>query len=58
MRVNILKQCPFCGANAYMWSYNYGTVIQCSEFDADSHLIQVRGKTEDEAIELWNRRNK
>ena len=54
--VSNLKPCPFCGAEAYMWSWNYGTAIQCSKFNTNTHLIQVRGKTEEEAIEQWNMR--
>lgn len=54
--VSDLKPCPFCGAEAYMWSWNYGTAIQCSKFNNDTHLIQVRGKTEKEAVEQWNMR--
>lgn len=54
--VSDLKPCPFCGADAYMWSWNYGTAIQCSKFDPDAHLIQVRGMTSTEAIERWNTR--
>jgi hypothetical protein len=54
--VSDLKPCPFCGADALMWSWNYGTAIQCSKFNAKSHLIQVIGKTSTEAIEQWNTR--
>ena len=54
--VSDLKPCPFCGAEAYMWSWNYGTAIQCSKFNSNTHLIQVRGKTSTEAIERWNAR--
>lgn len=55
-KVSDLKPCPFCGADAYMWSWNYGTAIQCSKFNNDTHLIQVIGKTSTEAIEQWNAR--
>ena len=51
-----LKPCPFCGANAYIWSWNYGTAIQCSKFNAKSHLVQVTGNTICETIERWNER--
>jgi len=51
-----LKPCPFCGAEAYMWSWNYGVGIQCSKFRFDIHLIEVRGQTIEEAIEKWNSR--
>lgn len=57
-KVSDLKPCPFCGADAFIWSWNYGTAIQCSKFNADSHLIQIRGKTNTEAIERWNTRQK
>lgn len=54
--VTELKPCPFCGADAKMWSWNYGTAVQCSRWESNSHLIQVRGKTMEEAIERWNMR--
>ena len=38
--VSDLKPCPFCGSDAYMWSWNYGTAIQCSKFNPNSHLVQ------------------
>jgi len=50
-----LKPCPFCGAEAYMWSWNYGVAIQCSNFSY-MHWIEVRGQTIEEAIEKWNAR--
>ena len=53
---NKLKPCPFCGAEAHMWSWNYGTAIQCSKFNSHTHVIQVSAKTSAEAIERWNAR--
>jgi len=51
-----LKPCPFCGSEAYMWSWNYGTAIQCVKYNPDEHLVQVRGKTVEETVERWNTR--
>lgn len=53
---NKLKPCPFCGAEAHMWSWNYGTAIQCSKFNSHTHVIQVSAETSAEAIERWNAR--
>lgn len=53
---NKLKPCPFCGAEAHMWSWNYGTAIQCSKFNSHNHVIQVSAETSAEAIERWNTR--
>lgn len=50
-----LKPCPFCGAPANMWSWNGGTRIDCSKW-RDGHFVGVEGKTEQEAIELWQMR--
>ena len=51
-----LKPCPFCGAEAFMWRTNHRVFIQCSEYNANSHLVEVRATSEEEAVELWNRR--
>lgn len=56
-----LKPCPFCGAPAFMWRTNHYVYIQCSKFNAlefsgKFHMIEVAGKTENEAIEKWNTR--
>lgn len=53
---NKLKPCPFCGAEAYMWSWNYGTTIQCSNFNSHNHVILVSAETSAEAIARWNAR--
>ena len=54
-----LRHCPFCGGRADMWRTNYHVYIQCENFntnDADGHLVQVSANTEEQAIEMWNRR--
>ena len=56
-----LKRCPFCGAKAFMWSWNGGTAIQCDNYQnkskgKDGHLVQVEADTQEEAIKLWNTR--
>lgn len=51
-----LKPCPFCGADAHMWSWSGGTAIQCSKWNVDKHLVQIRGKAKREVIKQWNNR--
>lgn len=51
-----IKPCPFCGSKAFMWSWNYGTAIQCEKFNNENHLIQVRGRTLEDAVKEWNGR--
>ena len=51
-----LKPCPFCGGEAFEWRTNHRVFIQCSNFNANSHLVEVRAETEQEAVEAWNRR--
>lgn len=51
-----LKPCPFCGAPAHMWKTNYCVYIECKEYNAADHQIEVSGRTEEEAAEAWNRR--
>ena len=51
-----LKPCPFCNGEAFMWHTNHRFFIECSNFNANSHIVEVRAETEQEAIEAWNRR--
>ena len=54
-----LKPCPFCGSPADKWSWNGGTRIDCSAWDSSdkhTHYVGIGAKTEQEAIEAWNRR--
>lgn len=51
-----LKKCPFCGGEAFVWRTNHRFFIQCSNYNANSHLVQLRGRTMEEATEAWNRR--
>ena len=54
-----LRPCPFCGAPAHKWSWNGGTRIDCSAWDISdkhTHYVGIGAKTEQEAIEAWNRR--
>jgi len=51
-----LKPCPFCGGEAFMWRTNHRVFIQCSNYNVNSHLVEVRAETEQEAVEAWNRR--
>ena len=56
MRVEGLKPCPFCGAPASMWKWNGGTRIDCGRFQATKHIVGIEGRTDDEAMRLWNTR--
>ena len=51
-----LKPCPFCGAEAHMWKWNYGVAIECKEWNADTHQVCIKARREEDAIEAWNRR--
>ena len=57
---NELKKCPFCGADAFMWRTNHYVYIQCEKYNAiersGQHLVQVSGRTEEEAVRRWNNR--
>lgn len=48
-----LKPCPFCGREPTYWHWNYGFMIECHQND---HRIQCEAKTQEEAIEAWNKR--
>ena len=55
-----LKRCPFCGAEAkrgriYIRDDDGDYYIGCSRAN-DSHDVYVYGKTEEEAVRLWNQR--
>lgn len=51
-----LKPCPFCGAIAHLWEWNYGTAIECSQYNPKTHQVQIKQETKEKAIEEWNRR--
>lgn len=50
-----LKPCPFCGAIAHLWEWNYGAAVECSKY-RNSHQVQIKQETREKAIEAWNRR--
>ena len=54
----ILKPCPFCGAPPRMWQWGIDrhTVIECSNYDADTHRVYMQAENEQDAVEWWNRR--
>lgn len=51
-----LKTCPFCGGRAVIFSTQYGCHIECEKYNPWLHRVQISDKTQDEAIETWNRR--
>ena len=55
-RMNELKPCPFCGSKPFVWRTNYRTYIECPNLTTESHRIMMSGKSDEEAIEAWNRR--
>ena len=54
--MNELKPCPFCGSKPFVWRTNHRTYIECPNLTAESHRIMMSGKSDEEAIEAWNRR--
>ena len=66
--MNTLKSCPFCGAGETLivpntfWTGRSSQIISvevrhwCSDERHKPYLC-IKGKTEDEAIERWNRRH-
>ena len=54
-----LLPCPFCGAEAFAWEWNYGARVDCSEWIATgkrTHFVGIGGENMEEAIRLWNTR--
>jgi hypothetical protein len=56
MIVDTLKPCPFCGGRPNLWTWNYGACVECENYHVDKHRVAFMGKTEDEAIALWETR--
>lgn len=52
-----IKPCPFCGGEAVVWRFGYRhVVIECANYNVDSHRVYMQGEDEDEVIASWNRR--
>ena len=52
-----IRACPFCGAKPKVWRWGLGhTVIECSNYDVDTHRVYMQGDSEDEVVNAWNRR--
>lgn len=49
-----LRKCPVCGSKAVLEVYRNKIRIRCSEFDADTHPIEVKAQTQEAAIMLWD----
>lgn len=60
-KMDELKPCPFCGGEAHLWTWNGGTRIDCKNWknsQSETHIIGIGAKTREEAIRLWNRRER
>ena len=52
-----LLPCPFCGGKAVVWRWGYNhTVIECVNYNVDTHRVYMQGDSEAEVIKAWNRR--
>ena len=52
-----LKPCPFCGGKAVVWRWGYRhIVIECANYNVDTHRVYMQGDVESETIRAWNRR--
>ena len=53
-----IRACPFCGAKPKVWQWGMyrHTVIECSNYDVDTHRVYMQGDNPEEVIEAWNRR--
>ena len=51
-----LKNCPFCGGKAFVWRTNQAVYIQCENYDATNHKVEISGENDKEAVRAWNRR--
>ena len=53
-----LRECPFCGAipRVWRWGIQEHIVIECSNYDVDTHRVYMEGTDEEEVIKAWNRR--
>ena len=53
-----VKPCPFCGARPLVWKFGIEqhTVIECANYNVDTHRVYMQGDNEEEVINAWNRR--
>ena len=51
-----LKHCPFCGGEAEIIQNDHFTDISCKDDECRGFTYYLKFKTEEEAIEAWNRR--
>lgn len=52
-----IKPCPFCGAKPRVWQWGTGhTVIECANYDVDTHRVYMQGDSVEEVVAEWNRR--
>ena len=51
-----LRECPFCGGEAFVWRTSHRTWIECENYNVDTHRVAFSSTYEKEVIEAWNRR--
>lgn len=54
-----LKPCPFCGATPRMWKWGMmgkHVVVECANYNVDTHRVYMQGDSEQEVAEAWNLR--
>ena len=54
-----VKPCPFCGSPAFVWEWNGGARVDCSNWlaaDGREHFVGIGARSRKEAIEIWNTR--
>jgi len=52
-----IKPCPFCGSSATIWMYKNFYVVECDNEYCGCQYGHNMELTEDEVIELWNKRS-
>ena len=52
-----LRNCPFCNGQAVMWRFGWHhVVIECVNYNVDTHRVYMQGEDEEEVVSAWNRR--
>ena len=53
---NTLKPCPFCGSKAKLFEQNLGFSIVCQDENLLCNVRLCYCNSEEEALQVWNRR--